>query len=159
VYNPYSFFRTGLSLDNAIHLHKTWGETSFDAGMQRKQQTYIIPNSHYYRNNFNLKISTPLLYRLDAAYALYYSQAEGNLLQRGANMANIFSGILRTSPSFDNSNGLHSKKVIASKSTYQLENGMQRSYSPANSNNPYFLINTLPDKEKLKTLLSTLSLK
>jgi hypothetical protein len=90
---------------------------------------------------------------------LYYSQAEGNLLQRGANMANIFSGILRTSPSFDNSNGLHSKKVIASKSTYQLENGMQRSYSPANSDNPYFLINTLPDKEKLKTLLSTLSLK
>jgi hypothetical protein len=159
IYNPYTFLRKGLTVDNSLSLHKTWGETSFNLGIQRKQQTYIIPNSHYYRNNFHFKINTPIVYRLEASYALYYSESEGNLLQRGANMASIFSGLLRSSPSFDNRNGLESKGAIKAKSAYLLENGRQRSYSPGNSDNPYFLINTLPDHEKLKTVLSTLSLK
>lgn len=155
-YNPYSFFPNGISTDNSLSLHHAFGETKVDIGFQRKQQSYIVPNSDYFRHNINFKINTPIVYRLDASYSFYYSQAEGNLLSRGANMTSIFSGIVRTPPSFDNANGFSGKQMNTQ--AYILENGTPRSYSPGSSDNPYWMVNTLPDEEKVKTLLSTLHL-
>jgi hypothetical protein len=158
-YNPYSFFRQGFSTDNQLSLHKRFGETQLDVGFGQKRQSYIVPGADYIRNNVHMKFSAPVVYNLEAAYSLYYSRAGGNLLPRGANMAAIFSGVLRTPPSFDNAHGLSGKQAYTNRETYTLENGAQRSPSPGNTDNPYWLVNTMPDQENIQNVLSSLQLK
>lgn len=159
-YNPLKFFRTGLTNLNELMLIVPFRNNSnlvFD--VENRTRTGIIPNSDYKKTGFavhlkNYEVSKYL--RANASFS--FNSSDGNLLQRGANFATIIGSVYRTPITFDNANGLTSKSARSNDESYQLSDGTKRSHAPGLVDNPYGLINELPDKEKLHRIITTANL-
>jgi hypothetical protein len=113
MYNPFSFFRTGLNTVNELIVTLPTARNGilvFD--VENRIRSGVIPNSDY--NKLNLS-STLKRYRLSNSInlnaSLSYNRSTGNLLQRGANISNIVGSIYRSPPTFDNTNGLSDNKA------------------------------------------------
>ncbi|WP_420386604.1 TonB-dependent receptor domain-containing protein [Roseivirga sp.] len=87
-----------------------------------------------------------------------YYQQEADLPLLGGNLSNLFSSIYRTPISFDNANGLNKRDAFKNSESYLLTNGAHRSHAPDLSDNPYGLINRLPDGNKLNRWNANLKL-
>jgi hypothetical protein len=159
-YDPTSFFRTGFVNANEIgFIIPTPKQGKFIFNIENKIRSGIIPNSDYKRLNAsgtldNFHFSKPL--RFDAS--LHYNQSSGDLLTRGANIASIMGGIFRTPATFDNANGVAGRSAFTNATSYQLPDGSVRSHAPGLADNPYGLINELPDQEETQRLMGFLNL-
>jgi hypothetical protein len=158
-YNPYGFFRTGIRSEQQVSLQKQFNNAYVQAGYQRTDQQTVIPGAGLYRNNLNVKLKARPGYNLDTDASLYLSETNSRLAQRGANLASIMSAVMRTPPTFDNSNGIAGNRAMHTSAAYLLANGSPRTYSPGHSDNPYGLSSQLPDREELKSLLSTFNIR
>ncbi len=161
-YDSSDFFGTGLHLQNEISL-KAPGynkDNVVSINLKQHSRTSPIPNSKYESYTVGLgmdEIRFGKGFRGNAN--VVYNYSNGDLLTRGSNMATIMSSVLTTPVTFDNANGLSRKNATKDKSSWLLDNGTRRSYSPIIINNPYALINELPDNENMKHLLSSIGLK
>src|SRR5690606_34526300 len=79
--------------------------------------------------------------------SISYTRSTGNLLSRGGNLASIVGSVYRTPITFDNTNALSLKSARTEKKSYELTNGTKRSHAPGLTDNPYGLVNELPDHE------------
>ncbi|MBA4146400.1 MAG: hypothetical protein C0523_11585, partial [Cytophaga sp.] len=148
-HQPLRFFRTGINTANELllTLPAIKGSTLI-ISLEQKTKRGIIPNSDFKNYNFSLRTKDIKIRKnLSMDGRLSYHLSEGKLLNRGANLATIMSSILTTPVTFDNTNG-QSSAAIFNREKYILPDGTFRSQSPALVNNPYFLINQLPDHEQ-----------
>ena len=158
-YDPYDFFRTGNTYDfNASVQGGTEGFTYYiSAG--RLQSTGIVPNADWARNSFKLRAESKISSKLTAGMSATFINSGGSRIQRGSNLRGVMLGLLRTTPSFDNGNGLTGQDGADDPDTYLLADGTQRSYRAGIYDNPYWTVNKNPSSDDVNRIIGFGSLK
>lgn len=159
-YDPLSIFRTAISNVNELILTlPTPKNSTLVLDIENRRREGIIPNSDYNKTNvavalkdFNISNQS----RLNTTVS--YNKSSGNLLSRGANLTSVVGSIFRTPVTFDNANALSNRGAIKSKESYELPDGTLRSHAPGNTDNPYGLINDLPDQETIERLMASINI-
>lgn len=148
-YNRYEFFKTGLTLNNNIALSGGSERTSFRVSLGNLTQTGISPKSKYNKNSFGISGQARLTDKFTVTGSLNYIVSNNNKVQQGSNTSGIMLGLLRTPPTFDNSNGLSNAKD--NEAAYEIAaTGGQRNYrGGAGYDNPYWTVNRNPFTENV----------
>ena len=141
--NEGDFFETGTTFNN--HLSVTGGgkNITYYVSAGRMDQTGIIPNTDFTRTSFKATIGANLTDRLKTSFSANYIKSGGKRSQNGSNTSGVMLGLLRTTPTFDNSNGVDPDK---DPSAYEFEDGAPRSYRGLTSSrgarydNPYWTV-------------------
>jgi TonB-linked SusC/RagA family outer membrane protein len=163
-YDPWDFFRTGLSSSNNLAITAS-NETSsirFSAGYLT--ETGIIPNNSFDRINLGLNADTKLGNKVNLGVGIQYSNSGGIRIEQGSNVSGVMLGLLRTTPSFDNSNGL-SLGDEGFEAAYEFPNGTPRTYrglaasgfSSGVYDNPYWTAFNNPLRDKVNRLIGNLN--
>lgn len=141
--NAGNFFETGVTLNN--HLSVSGGNegVTYYLSAGRMSQTGIIPNSDFARTSFKATVSANLTNRLKTTFSANYINSGGKRSQNGSNTSGVMLGLLRTTPTFDNRNGVDPN---VDNSAYQFEDGRPRAYrgllgDRAIYDNPYWTVN------------------
>jgi hypothetical protein len=155
-YDPVKIFRTGSSFINSLQVNKRDERFEYSILYNNKRVNGIIPTAYKNENTFEFlfgkKISRSFRIKNNFSYDGYKSR----LISGSPAVTVLLASVFTTPPTFDNANGLSSSKATKDKSAYMLANG-QRSSSNA-SNNPYWLVNNLIDKERYAALNEALEL-
>jgi hypothetical protein len=159
-YDPLSIFRTAISNVNELMLTlPTPKSSTLVLDIENRRREGIIPNSNYTKTNISAALKDfNISDKFQLSTTISYNKSTGNLLLRGANLTSIVGSILRTPVTFDNANALSNERAINSSESYQLQDGTVRSHSPGIADNPYGLINDLPDRETYDRLMSSINL-
>jgi hypothetical protein len=153
-YNPSNFFRTGITSVNEIILSlPTARNGSLTVDVENRNRSGIIPNSNYHRLNASATLKNfHIIEKIKLQASLLFNSSEGDLLNRGGNLASIVGSVYRTPSTFDNANGLSRSVAKSSSEAYRLSDLSVRSHAPGLIDNPYGLVNELPDNERLKRI-------
>ncbi len=140
-YDPYDFFQTGIANDNNISFQGGNDQSNFRVGLGYLDQTGVIPLSSYNKGNVNLTGSTALSKRLKLTAGINYVNSVNDKVQQGNNTSGVMF-LVRTPPSFDNSNG-NGKNAANVPSTYLLPSDSERDYRGGTPgyDNPYWSVN------------------
>lgn len=155
-YDAATFFRPGLTTTNELIVTlPALRKSTVLINLEHKNRTGIIPNSDYRKINAsaglrNFQVSE----KITANVNVTFNRSTGSLLNHGANLASIIGGVYRTPVTFDNANGLSSKVALESRESYSLNDGTKRSHAPSLTDNPFGLVNELPDHDKLHRLIT-----
>jgi TonB-linked SusC/RagA family outer membrane protein len=154
-YNPYDFFQTGVSNENNLSFQGGNDVSTFRMAIGYLDQTGVIPLSSYNKANINLSGSTALSKKLKISATMNYVNSVNDKVQQGNNTSGVMF-LVRTPPSFDNSNG-NGKNAANVQSTYLLPSDSERDYrgtgqpgSKSWYDNPYWSVNE-------NTLVSTVN--
>lgn len=160
-YDPLSFFRTGVVNTHELMLMlPAPGNSTFVFDLENRTRSGIIPGSRYRKTNLNASLKNyKLSERISTNASVLFNRSTGDLLNRGANLASIIGSVYRTPTTFDNTNGLSPTAARASAESYQFPGNTKRSHAPGMADNPYGLINELPDHEQYDRVMSSLNLK
>lgn len=158
-YDPLSFFRTGWTLQNALTVTAPLSTASALISLERLDRNGIIPNSSYNHTNISVRLQRIMIApRLELNPHFLHDQSSGALLNRGANIATIMGSILSTPPTFDNSNGMTIRQAARNAEAWLTPHGTMRSFAPAIVDNPFALVNSLPDRETMRRSMGFLNL-
>jgi len=140
-YNPYDFFQTGVANDNNISFTGGNDKSGFRMALGNLYQTGIVPLTNYNKTTVSLSGQTALGKKLKASAGINYVNSLNNKAQQGNNTSGIMF-LVRTPPSFDNSNGNGSNAANV-KSTYMLPSDSERDYRGGTPgyDNPYWSVN------------------
>ncbi|MEL7021760.1 MAG: SusC/RagA family TonB-linked outer membrane protein, partial [Bacteroidota bacterium] len=157
-YDPYSFFVTGQNVDANVSISGGTDRINyyFSSGFLNSQG--IVPNADFQRASLKATTTAKLTDKLTATLSANYVNSGGTRIQRGSNLRGVMLGLLRTSPSFDNGNGLVGQEAADLESTYLLPNGTQRSYRAGVYDNPYWTVNKNPYEDNVNRVLGFASL-
>jgi hypothetical protein len=144
-YNPYHFFKTGTSLVNLIKINRKDEKRSYNLTWNNSLTAGIVPNASKTSNAATIELERTWR-SFKIGYNFFFEKTHSSLLSNTPSNNLFMASILTTPSTFDNANGMSSKKAATNSSAYLLPNGDQRS-SSVDNNNPYWLINNLPDKE------------
>ncbi|PQJ31000.1 SusC/RagA family TonB-linked outer membrane protein [Nonlabens arenilitoris] len=144
-YDHYDFFKTGVLQENNFSVSGGSEKVQFRGNIGRLTQTGISPNEEFDRNTFRADINAQLDDKFDLELSGQYSESGGNRVQRGSNISGIMLGLIRSTPTFDNGNGLTGQDAADNQSSYFYdiagqELPGQRSYRDGIYNNPYFTV-------------------
>lgn len=157
-YDPTRFFRTGASIQNTLRISKATDEFSrlfFQANDLRTW--HPVPRANT-RTNY-LKLGFVRQHReLGGNAQISYDFQQSQLPLRGATWQNIVGSVLTTPPTFDQANDLKRRQALGQSSTYLLGDGTQRSPAPGLIDNPYGLVNQMPDYETRSSLTGGMEL-
>ena len=140
-YDPYDFFTTGVANDNNIAFSGGNDKSGFRVSLGNLYQTGVIPTTAYNKTTLNLNGQTALGKRLKISAGVNYINSVNNKAQQGNNTSGIMF-LVRTPPSFDNSNG-NGKNAANVQSTYMLPSDSERDYRGGTPgyDNPYWSVN------------------
>jgi len=148
VYDPYKFFQTGLTYNNNIALSGGNGKSAYRMSLGNLHQSGIIPRSKYDKTTFNVSGQSALSSRLNISGGINFIRGSNDKAQQGSNTSGVMLGLLRTPPTFDNSNGL--KDAVNNPAAYLLADGTQRDYRGGPGyDNPYWTVNRVIFHEDL----------
>lgn len=161
VYNASNIFRTGIATENDLIVFiPTTGESRFMLNGGIKHRNGVVPGSFSTRRTAEISLKKFRINRsVTGDASVIYQHANGDLMNRAANLASITAAAWRTPVSFDNANGLSPKQAYKNEESYKLSDGSMRSHAPGSADNSYALVNEIPDEEVSKRLLSTLLLR
>jgi|GEM_PF-1248949 len=159
VYNPYTFFRNGFSTDHHLTLRTRFRKTEITAGYTRHAQQSVMPNAHTGRNQWQAQLKRMFWNSLEAEYALFYTRTDQRLPNRSGSWAHVLLAVMLTPPTFDNASGLSRGEATQNPVSYQLPDGTYRSFAMGEADNPYALVNVLPDQQQDRQLLTHLNLR
>ncbi|MEE9437487.1 MAG: SusC/RagA family TonB-linked outer membrane protein, partial [Saprospiraceae bacterium] len=143
-YDPYTFFIDGNSVDLNASVAGGTDALSYFISAGRLSSNGIVPNSTFARNSFRVNLDSELSSKIKVGMSANYSASGGNRIQRGSNLNGVMLGLMRSSSTFDNGNGLSGQAAADEESTYVQENGDQRSYRNGIYDNPYWTVNRNP---------------
>lgn len=136
--NPGNFFRTGMTLNNNISLSSGNKDANFYFSIGNSSTQGIIPKNTFGKTSFKLAGETKLGSKLKVSGSANYVRSGGDRMQQGSNTSGVMLGLLRCTPTFDNSNG-HGRDAYKFQDAYMYEDGSPRSY--ASYDNPYWTVN------------------
>lgn len=139
VYDPIDFFQNGLSNNINVNIKGGVDKFQYYSSFGYNNQEGVIPKNKYSRfNGFgNLHYTPHKKVSIHGMVSITTSNSERS--QKGSNLQGIMLGLLRTPPSFDNSN--NSSDPVNDPSAYELGPASQRSYRAGIYDNPYWSIN------------------
>lgn len=142
-----TFFRTGHTFSQNVNVSGGSENATFYMSLGNTKTDGIIPNNTFKKTNFKISGQAQLNEKLSINGSINYANSGGDRIQQGSNLSGVMLGLLRTTPSFDNSNG-HDDKPWDQEDAYQFEDGTQRSYrGGAVYDNPYWTVNNNPFKD------------
>jgi TonB-linked SusC/RagA family outer membrane protein len=146
-YDPYDFFQTGMTTDNSLALSGGNATSTYRFSIGNTHQTGVVPLSTFNRTTAKLAGESQLSPRLRTAASVGYTNSGGRRVQQGSNTSGLMLGLLRTPPTFDNSNGVTDP---SDESAYILADGSQRNYRGGGGyDNPYWTINKNPFNDEV----------
>lgn len=148
-YNRYNFFQTGLSTNNNIALTGGSDNTSFRLSLGNLYQKGIVPLTKYNKTTFGVSGQARLNDRLTVSGSLNYIVSANDKAQQGSNISGIMLGLLRTPPTFDNSNGLEDPANNTASYFNESTQGQRNYRGGGGYDNPYWTVNRNPFKEDL----------
>jgi TonB-linked SusC/RagA family outer membrane protein len=152
-YDPYDFFQTGVTTNNAIALSGGNDITTFYFSFSDNQTKGVVPNNWFRRNTFKLSGDTKLSDKWKVSGNANYIITNGNRIQQGSNTSGVMLGLLRTPPTFDNSAG-----YVINGSLYYPD-GKQRSYRHGSGyDNPYWTANMNHYVDKVNRLIGNVGI-
>ncbi|MFW5657343.1 MAG: SusC/RagA family TonB-linked outer membrane protein [Bacteroidota bacterium] len=131
-YDHYDFFQTGLSFNNHIDISGGDDKSTFFMSVSNTTDEGVIPNNTFDKTTFKVAATRDISNKLNVGATVNYVNSEGNRIQKGSNVSGIMLGLLRSSPTFDNS------------FKYQLPDGSQRTYQGGGGyDNPNWITNKI----------------
>ncbi len=113
---------------------------TFRFSYSNHQEEGIIPNNTYDRNTFLVSTQLKATKKLTFGTTINYTRSDYTRIQQGSNTSGLMLGLLRTPPTFDNSNGLDNP--VDDPSSYIFLDGSQRNYRGGGGyDNPYWTVN------------------
>ena len=154
--NPKNFFQNGVKRTIGASVSGGSENTKYFMSIGNLDEEGIVPLNTFKRNNISLNLTTDLNEKLTAGVSLKYANTKGRRIQQGSNTSGLMLGLLRTPPSFDNSNG-------ATDPTDQIAflnpDGTQRNYRNGGGyDNPYWTINMSPYIDEVNRVIGNLNL-
>lgn len=158
-FKPYdninNFFGTGVASTSNLALSGSNDASHYRFSFGYTDDNGVAPHNSFTRYNAGLNMGTSLLDdRLDISAGINYVKSGGRRLQQGSNISGIMLGLLRTTPSFDNANGLSDpanyslQDAIAdgeAANAYQFVSGAQRNYRGGlGYDNPFWVAANCP---------------
>lgn len=156
-YDHYDFFGTGILNEQNVSVSGGSEKIRYFVSGGKLSQTGISPKEEFDRRSFRADITTNLTDKLEISASGNYVTSGGRRVQRGSNVSGIMLGLLRSTPSFDNGNGLDGRVAANTPSSYQLPDGTQRSYRGGTYDNPYWTVAKNPSTDAVKRFLGRLS--
>ncbi len=152
LYHPKEIFKTGYLRSTGITSYQTIFGAQTNVSYQNQQSKGILPkeelNQHTFR--FNVKLNNGLKVKFN--YVNTNEKFKNGLLQ-----SRMLAAIYLTPVTFDNSNGLSTKKALKhTQSIYHPDESI-RSASPGNLDNPYFIAQEARDDNDIETLMYDIS--
>ncbi|WP_111685503.1 SusC/RagA family TonB-linked outer membrane protein [Winogradskyella tangerina] len=155
-YDNYSFFVNGIATDLNVSASGGTEEVKYFISTGKNDQSGTSPTEQFSRISFRANISADITDRLNVLASGTFVNSGGRRVQRGSNISGIMLGLLRTSPTFDNGNGLSGREAAATESVYQLPNGTQRSYRGGIYDNPYWTVAKNPSFDDVNRFIGGL---
>ncbi len=125
--NLHNFFVTGMT--NTQNLSFTGGTEfgSFFLSLSNSKSSGIVPLTSFSRQSIRFNGEARISSRLKASGNIMYTNSGGRRVQQGSNTSGVMLGLLRTPPTFDNSNG-YGTDAINHSDAYMFADGTQRTY-------------------------------
>lgn len=161
-YNPLSFFRTGNHYTNEVEVTKHFYRDKYLRFLVNNQWSRgIIPGNETRSNYLMASYAQSDFYytRLGFSANVAYLNQQNTLPGIGANFQNIVRNVFATPPTFDNANGLDWKQALKTPATYALPDGSKRSFSATFADNPYGVVQQIPDNNVLDHLSANVRLR
>ncbi|OJJ15672.1 hypothetical protein BKI52_37955 [marine bacterium AO1-C] len=138
-YDPYDFFVGGFTFETNLAVNGGNEKYQYYISAGRMQRNGFVPLSTFYRNSILFSSSLKASKSLTLSSKLHLFSTHGQRIQKGSGASSVTRGIMRTPPSFDNSNENGSGfQAIRQLSTFitPLDNAL-RSFSRFGVENPY----------------------
>jgi TonB-linked SusC/RagA family outer membrane protein len=146
VYDPYDFFRTGVTYNNSLSISGGSETTNYFVSLSNEKQNGIIPNNSFGKTTFKLSGESKLTKKLTSSASMTFMNNAGDRIQQGSNISGVMLGLVRTPPTFNNAAG------------YIFPDGKQRSYRGGGGyDNPYWTANENISKDNVNRLIGNLS--
>lgn len=157
-YDRYNFFVTGVATDLNVSVSGGSEKVKYFVSAGKLDQTGTSPIEEFGRNSFRANLNAELSDKLNMVVNGAYINSGGNRVQRGSNISGIMLGLLRTTPTFDNGNGLSGRDAASTNSVYQLADGTQRSYRGGIYDNPYWTVAKNPSIDDVNRFIGGIEL-
>lgn len=152
-----NFFVTGFSQEENVSVSGGGEKIQYYLSAGNVNQDGIVPKEDYSRTSFRSDIRASLSDKLEISASANYVKSGGYRVQRGSNISGVMVGIIRTSPSFDNGNGLKGRDAANNPDTYLLPDGTQRSYRHGIYDNPYWTVAMNPARDNVRRFIGRTS--
>lgn len=137
--NLSNFFETGVTSVSSLSLAGGTENASYFNSFSYSTTQGVVPNNNYEKYTFKISGDARLSNIFRISGSANYIKSGGNRIQQSSNLSGVMLGLLRTTPSFDNSNGL--KDPVDNPAAYIFPDGSQRSYRWGIYDNPYWTVN------------------
>ncbi|TYP73483.1 SusC/RagA family TonB-linked outer membrane protein [Aquimarina intermedia] len=156
-YDNSDFFVTGVLTDLNISVRGGTEKTKYYMSAGNTEQSGISPTELFERKSFRLDLSTMITEKLELSASGNFVNSGGTRVQRGSNISGITLGLFRTTPTFDNGNGLSGRAAASNPDTYTTPDGGQRSYRAGVYDNPYWTVAKNPTTDDLNRFIGRAS--
>ena len=157
-YDNLTFFRTGILSDINVSVSGGTKNARYFVSGGKLDQSGISPTEQFGRNSFRANIAADLTDKLTLSASGTFVNSGGRRVQQGSNISGIMLGLLRTTPTFDNGNGLTAGEAASTLSTYELPDGTQRSYRAGIYDNPYWTVAKNPALDDVNRFIGNMQL-
>lgn len=154
---PYDFFRTGISTANEITM---WfpglSKSIVSLDWSQKTNRGVVPNNNSTVSTISMNMKQiNISNKFTAEASFLFNSSDGRLMNRGANRTTMIGSLMQTPATFDLTNGYSTSNAVERTNVYRLPDGSVRSAAPGAIDNPYGLVNELPDNEKSYRLVAS----
>jgi TonB-linked SusC/RagA family outer membrane protein len=158
-YDPFTVFQTGHGWNN--NLSFTGGDAdkmTYRLSLSDSKEEGVVPLNKYHRTNISASTRGNFAdNKLHLNSSLQYIKSNSRRIQQGSNISGLMLGLLRTPPSFDNSNG--KADPVNDPTAYTISDGRQRTYRAGSGyENPYWAFNNTPYTDEVNRLLGNIDL-
>ncbi|GJM60666.1 SusC/RagA family TonB-linked outer membrane protein [Persicobacter diffluens] len=149
-------FGTGFTNDTYLSLSGGTDRSTYFASVGFTRDEGVIPLSNYQRLTGKISADHRFSDQFKLATTVTYTNSNSRRVQQGSNLSGIMLGLIRTTPSFDNSNGFGSDAVNEI-SAYEFPDGSQRNYRGGGGyDNPFWVINNIPFHDEVNRVIAML---
>jgi len=148
--NAGNFFQTGMTYNNNVSLSGGNKDANFFLSLGNTSTTGIIPRNTFGKTSVKLSGETKLGTRIKVSASANYIRSGGDRMQQGSNTSGVMLGLLRCTPTFDNSNG-HGADGYKYPDAYMYPDGTPRRY--ATYDNPFWTVNKNQFRDQVDRLI------
>lgn len=148
--NTENFFQNGSRFNNSLTISGGSDRANMIFSVADSRESGVIPLNDFSRTSLRFTSKAKVSERLTVTGSLSYTNSGGRRIQQGSNTSGLMLGLLRTTPSFDNSNGATDPE---DPSAFLNPDGTQRSYRGITGyDNPFWTINRNPFEDDVNRL-------
>lgn len=151
--NVDDFYRTGAAYTQSLSMAGGGDFASFFLSLSNQKKSGVIPRDQFERSTVKISGESNVSRNFKASGSISYTKSGGTRIQQGSNTSGVMLGLLRTPPSFDNSNGF-GEDAADKPEAYMFANGTQRTYRGGGGyDNPFWTVNRNPFNDEVNRFI------